>query len=242
MSKNTRQILLLVTLAVVMIGVFAFQFGLLDAFTGKEKPEVVAAPEAGTKVAVNLENAPEATPQDEAVKGLLQMLSQAELTPRDPFSGGELSGRDPNASAAATPSAPPTSAPAPRPRSPRPNPSPRPMPGGYEDYIPPAMIQGLPRAGDAPMGSGDVPTGPLVVGSPAEPAQPAQMRVKGTLVGRKPMAVVEDGSGNQRLVRLGAEVAPGVTVVGIQNNRVVVRENGKEKTLTIEERSREPGK
>lgn len=88
-----------------------------------------------------------------------------------------------------------------------------------------------------PMG-GSLPGGGLP--GPAAPAMVAKpmYRVKGILLGSKPMAVFEDGSGNQRLVPLGGSVDGDTKVVAIEKGKVKVSHKGKEHTLTIDEEAR----
>lgn len=67
--------------------------------------------------------------------------------------------------------------------------------------------------------------------------QPGEMsfQVKGIIVGKKPMAVIEDDSGAQRLVPLGGSVDGDSKVIGIEKGKVRIRHRGKDKTLNLPE-------
>jgi hypothetical protein len=62
-----------------------------------------------------------------------------------------------------------------------------------------------------------------------------RFQVKGVIVGQKPMAVIEDDNGSQRLVPLGGSVDSDSTVVGIEKGKVKIRHKGKNKTLNLPE-------
>lgn len=67
--------------------------------------------------------------------------------------------------------------------------------------------------------------------------QPGEMnfQVKGIIVGKKPMAVIEDDSGAQRLVPLGGSVDGDSKVIGIEKGKVRIRHRGKDKTMSLPE-------
>ncbi|MDI9636606.1 hypothetical protein QPK87_01675 [Kamptonema cortianum] len=65
-----------------------------------------------------------------------------------------------------------------------------------------------------------------------------RFRVKGILLGAKPLAVFEDSDGNQRLVPVGGSVDGETQVTGISQGKVTVKQRGKVKTLSIEEEAR----
>lgn len=79
--------------------------------------------------------------------------------------------------------------------------------------------------------------------TPLDPAKqlPTQIvprfRVKGVLVGQKSVVVIEDSNGNQRLVPQGGQLDPTTRVTSIEKGQITVNENGKSKTLPIEEGS-----
>ncbi len=64
-----------------------------------------------------------------------------------------------------------------------------------------------------------------------------RFKVKGVLVGARPIVVVEDSNGNQRLVPEGGQLDPTTRVTSIEKGQITVNENGKSKTLPIEEHS-----
>lgn len=78
---------------------------------------------------------------------------------------------------------------------------------------------------------------------PLDPGKqlPAQIvprfKVKGVLVGQKSVVVIEDSNGNQRLVPQGGQLDPTTRVTNIEKGQITVNENGKSKTLPIEEGS-----
>lgn len=62
--------------------------------------------------------------------------------------------------------------------------------------------------------------------------------VKGIILGAKPMAVFEDGQGNQRLVALGGSVDGDTKVVAIEQGKVTVVHKGKRYSLALQEVAR----
>lgn len=155
------------------------------------------------------DNATGATPENPGA------LSATPFAPRDPF-------LVPSTYAMNVP-APPPAQPAP-PKEPKVEAPVR--PGTNSGYQPMDPMKGsLPAPGQ----SG--PTGAPMVATP-------MYRVKGILLGAKPMAVFEDGSGNQKLVPLGGSVDGDTKVVAIEKGKVRVSHKGKEHTLTIDEEAR----
>ncbi|MBS1708915.1 MAG: hypothetical protein JSS65_09365 [Armatimonadetes bacterium] len=109
-----------------------------------------------------------------------------------------------------------------------------PVPGA--DTHAPAPRQQRPK----PLGGGDSipPWTPPTQGAGAAPGPIVpRFRVKGALVGQKPVVVVEDSSGNQRLVPVGGELEPGTRITSIEKGQVTVSEHGKSKTMPIGEGS-----
>ena len=109
---------------------------------------------------------------------------------------------------------------APQPQGEKPTPRPPRFPGGEKGIKPWEM------------------GGPLPNGGSTAPAQIVpRYKVKGVLVGSKPVVVVEDSNGNQRLIAQGGQLDPTTRVTSIEKGQITVNENGKSKTLPIEEGS-----
>ena len=84
-----------------------------------------------------------------------------------------------------------------------------------------------------PMGGGGIG------GSPTMPVVTKPMyTVKGIMLGSKPLAVFEDGDGNQKLVPVGGSIDGDTQVVAIEKGKVTVSRNGKRHTLVIDEVAR----
>ncbi len=61
-------------------------------------------------------------------------------------------------------------------------------------------------------------------------------KVTGVINGSRPAVVVSDNAGgSQRLVRVGSKLDPDTEVIGIQRGKMIVRKHGKVKTISIEE-------
>lgn len=163
----------------------------------------------GDQGAATGENATGATPENPGV------LSATPFVPRDPF-------LVPSTYAMNVPAPPPAQTPPPK----NPKVEAPVRPGTNSGYQPMDPMRGsLPAPGQ----SG--PAGAPMVAKP-------MYRVKGILLGAKPMAVFEDSSGNQKLVPLGGSVDGDTKVVAIEKGKVRVSQKGKEHTLTIDEEAR----
>lgn len=158
-------------------------------------------------------------PKMEPKKDPNNLLAMVELPQRDPFA--------PPAGAVLDNTPPPAPAPVEPPRR-EPEPArPAGNPDGYAPMAPPALPGSL--AG-GPIGGGD--------SAPALTPQVPRYRIKGVVIGARPLAVFEDSDGNQKLVGLGGSVDGETTVTGIEKGRVTVKTNGKEKVLVLEEEAR----
>lgn len=144
------------------------------------------------------------------------------LPQRDPFKPISLPNASP--SPATTPPAPKPIA-KPTPRQPRPNSLPMIPPVHVEDgpnplggQLPPAVgpLQG-PVGGSQPVG---------------EPVATFGYKLKGTLMGDRPMAVFADSQGNERIVPVGSSLDGDSQVVSVGPGMVKVRVHGKVMTLT----------
>ncbi|MGE0002550.1 MAG: hypothetical protein AB7F50_09220 [Fimbriimonadaceae bacterium] len=207
-----KKTLVLVALGVVLVAVGAFGF---------LKPE----PKITPKVVDTLEPAgsPKADPQaasaakepgnDERAEQLMALVT-GPLQPRDPF---ELQGSL-QAVEVATP--PTTNTP--------------PVAGN----IPPPTRRTSPVPPLEPVpGNLSGPVGGIGVSPGAPIRQPSELgyRVKGVVVGAKPVVVLEDDNGNQRLVPAGVSIDGDSKVVSVSKGRVTIQHKGKQKTYTVSE-------
>ena len=65
-----------------------------------------------------------------------------------------------------------------------------------------------------------------------------QFVVKGVLLGRKPIAVLEDSNGNQRLVALGGSIDGDTRIVAIEEGGITVVHKGKRMKFALQEEAR----
>jgi hypothetical protein len=227
MKDDKKKMMILGVLALVMIAVGAFSF--MGGGGAAATTEVVATTETptegtdgdGTEAGVEGEEGAEGV---EGVDSGLPTegdgaLALMPLPVRDPFT--VPTGLDDRIQAA--PPAPVQQTPAPVAQSS--NPQPPAMHAGNAPLTPP-MGGGLPSFGEG----NDVSLPPVV-------AKP-QYTVKGIILGTKPLAVFEDGDGNQKLVSVGGSVDGDTRVVAIDKGRVTVSYKGKQHTLVIEEEAR----
>lgn len=177
------------------------------SFLGKSKPAPAASAEVAANEKADEEKAP-ATEEEGLTKTTeITGMVANHYSPRDPFEAP--SGAD---------SAPPRPAPPVQTKSRSSNNNSQ--PSGYVDAYRP-----LPLAGDL---------GSIGGGLPLVPTGPTY-KVKGVLIGKKPVAVFEDESGNQKLVPLGGSVDGDTKVIKIEKGKVTVSHKGKTKTLALEE-------
>ncbi|WP_299322518.1 type II secretion system protein N [Parasphingopyxis sp.] len=94
-----------------------------------------------------------------------------------------------------------------------------------------------PDAGTAP----PAPAAPAPAAPSAESPTPpsgdsvASLRLHGVMgLGDTGAAIVSNGAGPQRLVRVGREVLPGVPLLAVAGDHILVRENGREVRLAFE--------
>ncbi|MES1227346.1 MAG: hypothetical protein ABUL72_01665 [Armatimonadota bacterium] len=112
-----------------------------------------------------------------------------------------------------------------------------PRSGGSQPWLQPLNPGGgsLPAIGSTPLpmggGGGSLPTA-----AAATPKGP-RYKLKGVLRGTVNVAVFEDSDGNQRMVRVGEQCDAKTKVTGISQGKVTVKEDGKDKTLVIEEQT-----
>lgn len=230
MKDDKKKMMILGVLALVMIAVGAFSF--MGGGGAAATTEVVATTETptdgtagdGTEAGVEGEEGAEGIEGVEGEEGSLPSeadgaLALMPLPVRDPFT--VPAGLDDRIQAA--PPAPVQQNPAPVSQSS--NPQPPAMHAGNAPLTPP-MGGGLPSFGE-----GNEVSLPPVVAKP-------QYTVKGIILGTKPLAVFEDGDGNQKLVSVGGSVDGDTRVVAIDKGRVTVSYKGKQHTLVIEEEAR----
>jgi len=225
MKSDKKKLMVLGALALVLVAVGAF------TFVGGGSPP--PAPVAKT----------EPTPDDEAATGdeATGETEGTETKATDPgsqlvaqLSAGELPTRDPFQPDIVAKVEPPVTEPPAQASAPRQTPTVRRRPSGIGGSLPPFNPMGS-GGGLPPIGGPGIGLEPgTALRSPDDPGY----RVKGVIQGSKPMAVLEDGNGNQKLVPVGGSVDGDTQVTGIEKGKVRVRHRGKEKTLDLEEGSK----
>ncbi len=65
--------------------------------------------------------------------------------------------------------------------------------------------------------------------------QQVPYRLNGVVSGSNSAAIVTDGAGKQRLVRVGSQLDPETKLLGVQNGEMIVRHRGKIKKISIED-------
>ncbi len=216
MNNEKKKTLLVTALAVVLIGVGAFQFVPKGASAAKSAPKTSAVKD-DKKTDPNTQTAQnEPDPQQEALKAMVK----DPLPKRDPFQPGDL----PEVAAPTTVPTPPVAAPS------QPNRTGTPHAGSG------VITHPLPPV-DPGRISGNFPSGNVTINPGAPLRTPGEFayKVTGVISGPKPMAVFEDDGGNQRLVPVGGSIDGDSRVVGIENGKVHIRHRGKDQTLTLSE-------
>ncbi|MFQ3588089.1 MAG: hypothetical protein SNJ76_10575 [Fimbriimonadaceae bacterium] len=248
MNGDKKKIIILGVLAVVIVGVGAFQ---LTASSGPATPPKEAAKsdrdkgangqttepaaEDGTQTASNGGPAPagggnpasSSAPGDE---GNVDPVAQAIGGPSaDPVMGlyaRGLAARDPfipagKAAASTEPERPTEPKPEPKPAAQRP-----PTPTRPPRELPPFSVAPGPLPGVG---------GPIGIQPGAPLRQPGEFSytVSGVIVGAKPAAVFTDDSGRQRLVPAGGALDGDSRVVSVTADKVVIRHRGKTLTLSV---------
>lgn len=206
-----KKTLVLVALAVVLVGVGAFGFLRPEP---QIPPKVVArSSDAETGPAEKDAPAKKSADvgKDERAEQLMALVT-GPLSPRDPFEPQGSMGTE-----AVT----------------------APPPAGASAPPPPPQVRRTPSVPPLDPLAGSLGGTPSGMGISPGPAlrQPGEFgyRVKGVVVGSKPVAVLEDEGGNQRLVPLGGSIDGDSRVVGIEKGRVRIRHRGKDQTLTLSE-------
>lgn len=222
MNNEKKKLVILGVLAVVVVGIGAF------SFMGGSKP----APAATESTTASTEPEPEATAEgdpsqtSEALPGDPAQDLDGDGQPDSPHPTQFAGLQNVNDLAPRDPFEPPAGA-----VVKKATPAPQPAPA-------PRVAVSQPHGG---IDKGNRPWGPPIDGG-SELAPPVSIaptyRVKGILLGKRPVAVFEDSTGNQRLVPLGGSLDGDTQVTDISKGRVTIRHKGKETTLTIEEEAR----
>jgi len=201
---DKQKTIAVVVLAVVVVGVGAFQF--LGHGSGATSPK---KPKGDKAHAADLAGGAKGSSKDAFVPPNPLVVSA--LPVHDPFQEGKITSSVPDASA----------------------PGPRTtkgfhIPGGGAT-IPPAFVGGTPQGGGL---SGALGGGSALPGVLPKP-DVFSMTLAAVLVGDKPAAVFQDEQGNQRLVPLGGKIDGDSVVTSISRGRVTVSYKGKTVTLTV---------
>lgn len=202
-----KKIIAMVVLFLVVIGVGAFQFSSISGPT--ENTAVKKKAEEEKKLEA------EKIKQDEEKDGksVLNPMFAQNLPARDPFAPGTLNAEPSVSNTAAQ-------------QNPQPL-KPSNLGPGFKPFDPGGSVPSLPAAGDSQGNIG------LQQGAPIRPADSLAYSLKGVLLGDKPAAVLQDDSGNQRLVALGDSIDGDSRVTNISQGKVTVRYKGKTVTLTV---------
>ncbi len=227
---DKKKILILVTLFVFMISIGAFQFSKSGSPTAAAAPTEVTVAKNDNATAIdadasqgsdpeksvttkNAEGAPEKTdPNEEKVDPALVVAAQ--LSPRDPFDGHKW-----DKSKAPVPT--------PAPAAPQQRTQPYRQPrggvgGGYTPFNVPTISGVLPEAGGPAAPAGKMPS-----------IDDFPYSVSGTMMGDKPLVVLTDQAGKQKIVSVGGAIDGDSQVVSISNGKVTVRHRGKNKTVSV---------
>lgn len=222
MKNDKKKTLVIGGLALVLVAVGAFQFMPKGKNANTAPSNEVAAAQYqdgadGPSTTASAEGAGQEGGQEgqaaDPQKEILLAMVKDPLPRRDPFRAQGVPVQQPAVQQPVTPAQPVNSQ--------RPS-------GGYR---PPRMQGDVAPINPLPSGGLD---GAANLTAAAPLRQPGEFayKVKGVIVGNKPMAVFEDDGGNQRLVPLGGSIDGDSQVVGIERGRVKVRHRGKDKTLT----------
>ena len=206
--------------AMLAIGAFEFTKGSGDDTPAKPKDAKAAAKTADGSTPVGDAKIGDAKAGDKkADEKAKNPLVSLPLPARDPFKPISLPNPTPSPAAAAAPK--PVAAP-PKPRH-ESNRLPSIPPLGIEGTLPPADQPG-------PNGPISGPVGATSQGAPA--VQTFGYKLKGTLMGDRPMAVFADSQGNERIVPVGSSLDGDSQVVSVSAGAVKVRVHGKTRTMT----------
>ncbi|MCU0315432.1 MAG: hypothetical protein MUC92_02440 [Fimbriimonadaceae bacterium] len=227
--NDKKKLMVVGILLVVILAVGAFQF------MGSSTPASAAATkkEEITKEAEGAElgSGGEEEAKGPAIDPALQPLIAGTFPSRDPFLPAGARAMETPKSVSQTP---PSQA----------QNLPNPVTGPSSAPPPPRISTNRPRyEAPDPMRGSLPPINPGAPNGPQNPTQPIVVvptyRLKGVLLGDRPLAVFEDSKGNQKLVPLGGSIDADTIVVSIEKGKVTIRSKGKERTLVIEEEARD---
>jgi hypothetical protein len=203
MNQDKKKMAVMGALAIMVIGVGAFQF--MGGSDDAPKPPAAKVDDAKTK-----------TDKDKEIVEIKNPDFASVLAPRDPFTVAAFADpKDPTPDVlapVATPDPLPTKS-AQRPRR---------LPGGKR------IDPGFSPAGLPGGGSSEPALEPL---APPEPK--FAFSVSGVITGASPAAVFTDASGNQRLVEVGQEIDGDSTLISVSRGSVRVKFHAKTLVLTI---------
>ncbi|HRJ26820.1 MAG TPA: hypothetical protein PLO61_04835 [Fimbriimonadaceae bacterium] len=202
-NPEKKKLMVIGALAVVILGIGAFQMT-----AGSAPPTKSSKPKSKKSAAESAEIDPKATQIEQMVAGVLPQ--------RDPFLPGNLPLDA--ATAKPEPAKPPQAAP---PKLPR-----RPDRGQWAGggYAPMDPMGSLPPVSP----NGQIGIQPSSATAPTTPT----ISVSGTVLGDRPVAILKDEAGNQRVIPLGGQIDPSTKVVGIERGKVTLERHGKRQTLT----------
>jgi len=217
MNNDKKKMIVLGALGLVLVAVGAFTFVGGASPTPPPTAKASAEDKAKNGEGTEKDGQKEQTPEEK----LVAQFNAGELPTRDPFAPDVVAVVTPPVQQTPTQTPPRVSSGGVR------------RPSGLRGNVPPFNPMGGGFGGDLPPASGGgigIEPG-AALRSPDDPGY----RVKGVIQGRKPMAVLEDGSGNQKLVPVGGSVDGDTQVTGIEKGKVRVRHRGKDKVLDLEE-------
>ncbi|MFW5697079.1 MAG: type II secretion system protein N [Fimbriimonadaceae bacterium] len=220
-DNEKKKLIVVGALGVAVLAIGAFQF---SGMFGGGEVEATSEESADGKT----DEGSLVLTQDELIRQELVAMVSGPLPARDPFEDLSKPVVEEEPEPEVQPTPPPTS----NQPTPRRNTSPRPpsVPGNSTPSLTPFRFD--PNGGggfgiEGPGGETSVPE-----------ARVPQNNLKGVVVGKRSAAVFQDEQGNQRLVPLGGSLDGDTEVVSIEKDKVIIRENGKTKTLTIEDGSK----
>lgn len=223
--NDKKKLLIIGVLGAVLLGIGAFQFMGPSSPPTIEDPGEETGSTTGSAEPAGGAAAPAEAPKDPVRDQLIQLISTA-ATPRDPFrASGQLATEFANSPTKVAPASasPAAGTPPPPPKAPsfsQPVAPMNPLPGGFPD----GPVGLRPEAG--------VPPFP---GEPVRNTSGPGYKVRGVIVGKSRLVVLEDSDGNQRLVPEGGSVDGDTTIVGVKEGSVAMRVRGQKHEVKLEE-------
>lgn len=213
--NDKKKLLAIGGLGLVLLGVGAFQF---TSFLFK--------PEVKVTVKETESSEPKRDPAQEERDRLMAMLP-GPLPVRDPFLP-KIVADQANANVPEAPTAPPAGSTAQRTSPPAGQSRPQNI------SIPPLdpLMNPLGALGGSP--GGELPPMNLSPSAPMRSPEEFAYRLRGAVVGQRPVAIFEDDAGNQRMIPVGGSIDGQSKVVAIEEGRVTVRHRGRTLNLTLQ--------